>query len=66
MPRKKKGMPEKHQGNLKESPLINLKNFTLKRITMVKSYNLLNIKMQKNIIIFKEGEGRLPNQNNAV
>lgn len=56
MPRKKKGMPEKHQGNLKESPLINLKNFTLKRITMVKSYNLLNIKMQKNYNI-QRGRG---------
>lgn len=31
MPRKKRGMSEKHQGDLKESPLTNLKNFNIRK-----------------------------------
>lgn len=30
-PEKKRGMPEKHQGDLKESPLTNLKNFNIRK-----------------------------------
>lgn len=57
MPRKKKGMPEKHQGNLKESPLINLKNFTLKRITMAKELQLTEYKNAKKYYNIQRGEG---------
>lgn len=57
MPRKKKGMPEKHQGNLKESPLINLKNFNIKKNNNGKELQLTEYKNAKKYYNIQRGRG---------
>ena len=57
MPRKKKGMSEKHQGDLKKSPLTNLKNFNIRKNNNGNELQLTEYKNAKNYNDIQRGRG---------
>lgn len=57
MSRKKKGMSEKHQGDLKESPLTNLKNLNIIKNNNGKELQLTEYKNAKNYNDIQRGRG---------